>query len=60
MLVPQADFLELKRYKLFFLNFGGASKIVYNIDTASTNVRMNFGAAGKFFYKLMSKKGPQK
>jgi hypothetical protein len=29
--------------------FGAAGKIIYNIDTASTNFRMNFGAAGKFF-----------
>jgi hypothetical protein len=39
ILLPQADFLEL---------FAGG-KIVYNIVTAATNFRMNFGAAGKFF-----------
>jgi hypothetical protein len=47
--VPQADFLELKRHKLNFLNFGARGKIVYNIDTAATNFRMSFCAAGKFF-----------
>jgi hypothetical protein len=47
--VQQADFLELKRQKLFFLNFGAGGKIIYYIDTAATNFRMNFGAAGKFF-----------
>jgi hypothetical protein len=47
--VPQADFLELKRHKLIFLNFGVGGKIVYNIDTAASNFRIKFGAAGKFF-----------
>jgi hypothetical protein len=32
MLVPQADFLELKRHKLIFLNFGAAGKIMFIIS----------------------------
>jgi hypothetical protein len=42
-------FFRIEAPQANFLNFGAAGKIVYNIDTASTNFRMNFGAAGIFF-----------
>jgi hypothetical protein len=41
-MVPQADFLELKRHKLIFLNFGAGGKIVYKIDTAILAPQANF------------------
>jgi hypothetical protein len=59
-LVLQADFLELKLHKLIFINFGAAGKIIYNIDTASTNFRMNFAEQKKDRKNEIGDLGPPK